>query len=77
MNTPNHPFPDVPPENFDAIREALKAHGVTLSEVYYSVECTCEACGALWSSEASLDAPLSDGWWQCYVCYPKAEEERA
>ena len=48
MNTPNHPFPDVPPENFDAIREALKAHGVTLSEVYYSVEYTCEACGALW-----------------------------
>jgi hypothetical protein len=58
----------VPTENFPELRDALRANGVSLTEVTYTVECTCHVCGARWSSEASLSRPLDPGWWQCYMC---------
>jgi len=68
MDTQKQPLPTGPAENFPEIRDVLKAHGVSLSEVTYTVECRCDRCGALWSSEASLDDPLEAGWWQCWKC---------
>jgi hypothetical protein len=35
-------LPVVPPMNLNAIREALKAHGVTLNDVQIEVDCTCD-----------------------------------
>jgi hypothetical protein len=68
-----HTLPAVPPMNFKAIREALKAHGVTLVDVQFEVECRCEVCGAEWSEEGSLEDRLAKTWWQCWKC--NAEEE--
>jgi hypothetical protein len=68
MNTQEHPLPAVPPMNFNAIREALKAHGVTLNDVQLEVDCTCDVCGAEWSEEASLENRLRRTWWKCWKC---------
>jgi hypothetical protein len=35
-------LPAVPPMNLNAIREALKAHCVTLNDVQIEVDCTCD-----------------------------------
>jgi hypothetical protein len=56
-------LPAVPPMNLNAIREALKAHGVTLNDVQIEVDCTCDVCGATWSEEASLENRLRRTWW--------------
>jgi len=39
-------LPAVPPMNLNAIREALKAHGVTLNDVQIEVDCTCAMSAA-------------------------------
>jgi hypothetical protein len=65
MNTQEHPLPTVPPIDYNAIRKALKAYGITLKELSCSVECRRDVCGAQWSLEASLEYPLLKHWWEC------------
>jgi hypothetical protein len=36
--TETQTLPEVPPMNFNAIRDALKAHGVTLNDVQLEVD---------------------------------------
>jgi hypothetical protein len=74
MNTQEHPLPTVPPMNLSAIRDALKANGVTLKDVEIQVDCTCDVCGASWSGSASLEDRLRRNWWECYKCYAEDKE---
>jgi hypothetical protein len=74
-NTPNTMLPDVPPISYNAIRQALKAHGVTLIELHCEGECRCEICGAQGSLEASLDYPLSKHWWECTKYHAEEDDE--
>ena len=74
MNTisaPNTTLPNVPIINGKAIREALKAHGVTLVDATYEVECKCNICGATWSEESCLQFRLRTTWWHCWKCHPE------
>jgi hypothetical protein len=75
MNTlspPNTTLPDVPIINWKAIREALKAHNVSLVDAIYAIECTCDICGTRWSEETCLQCRLPTTWWHCRKCH--AEE---
>ena len=65
MDTLKPSLPTVPSIDYNAIRKALKAHGVTLVELSCAAECRCDVCGAQWSLEASLEYPLSKHWWEC------------
>jgi hypothetical protein len=67
-------LPAVPPMNLNAIREALKAHGVTLNDVQIEVDCTCDVCGATWSEEASVENRLRRTWWECWKCHAEDKE---
>jgi hypothetical protein len=69
MNTQEHPLTTVPPMNLGAIRDALKAHSVTLKDVEIQVDCTCDVCGASWSGSAPLEDRLHRSSWECYKCY--------
>jgi hypothetical protein len=74
MNTTNPPdttLPDVPLLNLKDIREALKAHGVTLVDAIYEVECKCDICGTRWSEESCLQFRLPATWWHCRKCHPE------
>jgi hypothetical protein len=61
MDTTKHPRPDVPPMHFNMVREAQKAHGVTLADLTSAVQCRCDGCGAQWSAEGSLEDRLRGG----------------
>jgi hypothetical protein len=74
-HTPKTPLPDVPPINYNEIRKALKAHGVTLIDLSIEGECRCEICGAQWSLVASLEYPLAKRWWECTRYHAEEEDD--
>jgi len=65
MDSTKQPLPTVPPINYNAIRQALKANGVTLIELHCEIDCRCDVCGPQWSLDASLEYPLAKHWWEC------------
>ena len=72
MNTINTQLlPKVPRLNVKAIREALKAHGVSLVAIDYEVEFRCEGCGAVDFVDGSLQFRLRKMWWRCQSCHPE------
>jgi len=68
-------LPAVPPINYNAIRKAMKAHGITLVELSCSAECRCDVWGAQWSLEASLEYPLSKHWWECTKYHAEEDDD--
>ena len=71
MNTINTQRPKVPRMNFKAIREALKAHGITFVDITYEVEFRCEVCGMTDFVDGSLRLRLRKSWWRCQACHPE------
>lgn len=65
----------VPRLNLKAIREALKANGITLLDATYTLDVRCDACGAYNSVDASLQFRLHKTWWHCWKCHERARNE--
>jgi hypothetical protein len=71
ISSPDTTRPKVPRINLKAIREALKAHGVTLLDAEYSLDVRCDACGAYDQVTGSLQFRLRKRWWRCQKCHPE------
>jgi hypothetical protein len=70
INPPDPTLPKVPRINLKAIREALKANGMTLLDAEYTLDVRCDVCGGYDQVTGELQHRLSKRWWRCQKCHP-------